>query len=563
MSINLAQSARRRTYVKTGIGRLADHPLFSAAIVLCLLVVITLIVYLAGGTQSATPHLYYIPILSAAFLSGPTGGIAVALLAGLACGPLMPLDANAGTAQDTVNWLIRGGGFLLIGGLAGLISRQFARHMENFRDFALHSPTTGLPNRAALLDRLTDQIDRRPQAATMLAILKVRLTKTEEIISTLGYDQGEHLMQLLATRLESTAAGKNGIYNINPSRLATIIEAETVEQAQATADALLEDVRRPVILEGIPVAVDAHIGIALYPDHGQTAVELLRAVSQAAEIAVARDLDNFVFEPATSENFRNRLLLLSDLRAAPRTAQLMLHYQPMIDLGSGQCVGTEALLRWSHPTRGMIPPGEFISLAEATGMISPLTLWVARTAIRQLKIWQEAGIGQAISINLSARDLDNPRMVNEIEQLLRDFQVAPSRLILEVTESAVMHSYMTVIPLLERLTGMGCKIAIDDFGTGYSSLACLRHLPAATLKLDRSFCVDIATDTKQRHIVQATIGMAHELELKIVAEGIENEQVLKEMRQLGCDIAQGYHISRPVPEADFRKWLEANGKPPA
>ena len=542
--------------------RLNSSSLLSMTAVLLLLAVATLTVYLTGGTQSAAPHLYYVPIISAAFLIGPGGGIVTALAAGLLCGPWMPIDVETGTPQDFANWMIRGGGFLLVGIVAGLFRRDINERIQKFRDFALHNPVTGLPNRAALEDRLAPRLDKPPDDGRMLALVKIRITRFEEVVSTLGYDQGEKLMRLVSDRLRENQPEDEPVHNINHGRFAVIAEIGTPDEAVAIARRMLDSVHKPILLDNIPVTVGAHAGIAFHPAHGSTAPELLRAVAQATEMAVERNADCVIFDPEAGEQYRQKLLLLSDIRAAPRTGQLMLYYQPQTRLDDGICIGVEALLRWCHPTRGMIPPNQFIPLAEATGLISPLTLWVARTAIRQLKLWQEAGINLSIAINLSARDLDSKTILREIEGLLDSHKVPPGKLTLEVTESAIMQSYQTAMPLLEHMAEIGCTIAIDDFGTGYSSLASLRQLPATILKLDGSFCIDLSADVRQRQIVRSTIGMAHELGLKVLAEGIETADSLAEMRALGCDEGQGYLISRPIPEFELRKWLNTNAKTP-
>ncbi|MDM7947131.1 MAG: bifunctional diguanylate cyclase/phosphodiesterase [Oceanibaculum nanhaiense] len=542
--------------------RLNSSSLLSMTAVLLLLAVATLTVYLTGGTQNAAPHLYYIPIISAAFLIGPGSGIATALAASLLCGPWMPIDVETGARQDLANWMVRGGGFLLVGIMADLFRRDINGQIRRFREFALHNPVTGLPNRAALEDRLAPRLDKPPDDGRMIAIVKNRITKFEEVVSTLGYEQGEKLMRLLGDRLRDIQAADEPVHNINHGRFAVIAEIGAPEEAVKIARRMLDSVHKPILLDNIPVTVGAHAGIAFHPAHGSTAPELLRAVAQATEMAVERNADCVIFDPEAGEQYRHKLLLLSDIRAAPRTGQLLLHYQPQTRLDDGTCIGVEALLRWCHPTRGMIPPNQFIPLAEATGLISPLTLWVARTAIQQLKLWREAGIDLSIAINLSARDLDSKTILREIEGLLDSHKVPRGKLTLEVTESAIMQSYQTAVPLLEHMAEIGCTIAIDDFGTGYSSLASLRQLPATILKLDGSFCIDLSADVRQRQIVRSTIGMAHELGLKVLAEGIETAESLAEMRALGCDEGQGYLISRPIPESEFRNWLSANAKTP-
>ncbi|KZC98280.1 putative bifunctional diguanylate cyclase/phosphodiesterase [Oceanibaculum pacificum] len=543
---------------------LQNAQMVSAFIIAMLLLTAAGGVYLSGGTKTAMPHLFYLPVIVASFLMGLRGGLITGVLAGLACGPFMPLDTLLGTPQTSINWLTRMGYFVLAGGLAGSFSTVLTKQLQDLRHAAFRNPVTGLPNRAAFeeqMERALRIADARNQQVTLI---KVRVTQMEPILSTFGYDQADTLLHMLAERLHAVMPFNAKLYYLGPGHFAVILPSSgnpggkgdsEKEKAISVVMNMLDEVRQPVLLEDIPVAVSGHSGIACYPAHGDDVLTLTRAASQATDRAVDRDHDFAFFDPASENDYRDRVLLLSDLREAPRRNELELHYQPLLDLQSGRCVGAEALIRWQHPTRGMVPPTDFIPLAETTGLIGPLSRWVARQGLEHLAGWHKAGLDVHLSINMSARDLENTSLLEEIDLLLRQHGLSPQALTLEVTESAVIDSQRSCFALLRRLIARGYGVAIDDFGVGQSSLAYLRDLPATILKLDRGFCTALADDPRQQRIVRATVDMAHEFGMQVIAEGIENENVYSQLQALGCDQGQGYLMCRPLPEANFRDWL--------
>jgi EAL domain-containing protein (putative c-di-GMP-specific phosphodiesterase class I) len=261
-------------------------------------------------------------------------------------------------------------------------------------------------------------------------------------------------------------------------------------------------------------------------------------------------------------NSTRRLTILADLGVAIRENQLQLHYQPRIDIETGACNGCEALLRWQHPEQGMVPPGDFIPLAEMTEIIHPLSLWVIRAALQQIRSWLDRGMEISVAVNLSARNLIDTRCPEQIKELLIEFNVPNHLLEIEITESALITDPERALQVLQSFHELGLHLAIDDFGTGYSSMSYLKRLPIQTLKVDRSFVKDMLTDEADAVIVRSTIGLAHSFELYVVAEGVEDEETLQALRHLQCEQAQGYHISRPLPAQDFDLWYEARTKAP-
>jgi EAL domain-containing protein (putative c-di-GMP-specific phosphodiesterase class I) len=314
---------------------------------------------------------------------------------------------------------------------------------------------------------------------------------------------------------------------------------------------------QPIHLEGRPIDVGLSIGIAHCPTHGDEPGLLLRR-ADIAMYAAKRDISGMAVYESCHDQFRTEhLSLLSDLRRAVAEDELVLHFQPKLDLRRNQIVGVEALVRWQHPERGLLPPSEFLPFAEQTGTITHLTSWVAENTLRQCGEWRAAGLSLHVSLNVSSRDLLERDLPDRLGAAARQHGVPPACVVIEVTESALMEDPQRAQQTLLELKQQRFRIAIDDYGTGYSSLAYLQRLHCDELKLDRSFVMDVAIRAKDAAIVRSTVDLGHSLGLTVVAEGVESEAVIQKLRELGCDIAQGFEISRPIPASAFSEWLSA------
>jgi len=318
---------------------------------------------------------------------------------------------------------------------------------------------------------------------------------------------------------------------------------------------ILKSLETPFFIENIPVAVEASIGIALYPDHGINPDSLLQRAEVAMYAAKQSASIYAVYDPKHDQHSPRRLSLMGELRQAIDNNQLLLYYQPKIDLRTNRVNGVEALVRWQHPQHGFIPPDQFIAPAEQTGLIEPFTRWVLNTALRQCKDWHQAGLSLNVSVNLSARNLHNPQLPDQVADLLRNYSLAASQLVLEITESAIMIDPAHAMEILTRLSRLGAHLSIDDFGTGYSSLGYLKRLPVHEIKIDKSFVMDMGKNEDDTVLVLSIINLAHNLGLKVVAEGVENQLIRDQLTAFDCDAAQGYFWSRPLPPADLVKWL--------
>jgi EAL domain-containing protein (putative c-di-GMP-specific phosphodiesterase class I) len=320
---------------------------------------------------------------------------------------------------------------------------------------------------------------------------------------------------------------------------------------------LLKTFETPIMVQRLPIELTASVGVAVAPDHASEAEELLHRSDAAVD--VARGLGGgtcVVYSPAHELHDPEKLALLGELRHAVEAKHLLLHYQPKVDLHNRTVVGAEALLRWPHARRGMVPPGTFVPLAERTGLMRPLTRLVLDKVARQASLWAQEGWPLQVAVNVSARSLRDRLIVDDVDEALRSNDLDPSRLQVEITESAVMADETRAAETLAGLAERGVGVSIDDFGTGYTSLRLLRRLRVSELKIDRSFVSGMAGETgEDTAIVRSTNDLGHNLGLTVVAEGVEDEWTLDLLSSFGCDLAQGYHIARPMPPEDFPKWV--------
>jgi diguanylate cyclase (GGDEF)-like protein len=427
---------------------------------------------------------------------------------------------------------------------------------------ALHDSLTDLPNRVLLHDRLQHAIRAAERTRSSVALLVMDLDRFKEVNDTFGHHTGDLLLEQLGERLGSVLRSSDTIARLGGDEFAVLLPTATVEDARQIAERLLQVLEEPFTLGGLQLEIDASIGIALSPDHGQDADALLRRADVAMYVAKRKNVGHALYTADQDEHSPMRLAMVSELRRAIDQDELSLYFQPKLDLETGEVTCAEALVRWDHPTHGLLSPDVFVPIAEQTGLIRPLARWVLDAALRQCNRWRRDGLDLSVAVNLSMRNLHDPEVVDTIRQLLLRWGIPPARLVIEITESSLMADAARAMDVLGRLRGMGVSVSIDDFGTGYSSLAYLKRLPVNELKIDKSFVAHIASDSNDAAIVRSTIGLAHDLGLSVVAEGIEDQQTLEFLAGLGCDVAQGYFISRPLPVVALGDWLaSANWHP--
>jgi diguanylate cyclase (GGDEF)-like protein len=423
---------------------------------------------------------------------------------------------------------------------------------------ALHDGLTGLPNRTLLNERLRQALAGSDTSGEPVSLLIMDLDQFKEVNDALGHDHGDKLLVEMSRRLQRVLREIDTIARLGGDEFAVLLTQHAdVKGALAIAGRIRSALEQPFQLGGISVQTSASIGIALAPDHG-TEAETLAQRADVAMYTAKRGGDGIaVYSPEHDQSSVRRLALLGELRQAIQNDELVLHYQPVLDLRTGVVRGVEALVRWQHPEFGLMPPGEFIELAEVSGAIHALTRWVVERSVRQAATWQREGRDLTVAVNLSVRNLYDPDLVPWLADLLLDHGVGADKVALEITESELMDDPLLAMEVLGRIKALGPTTSIDDFGTGYSSLSYLKNLPIDQLKIDRSFVGNMARDESDLTIVRSTIDLSHNLGLAVVAEGVEDGPTLQMLAGLGCDHAQGYFVSRPVPIEMLTPWLEA------
>jgi diguanylate cyclase (GGDEF)-like protein len=439
-----------------------------------------------------------------------------------------------------------------------------ARHLQRLRHQARHDSLTGLPNRAALHEAF-DRLAPGGAAVGSPAVLLLDLDRFKEVNDTLGHHVGDRLLRALAARLASTVGERGALTcRLGGDEFAVLLErAGSAEQAVLRARAIRDALAKPFDIDGISLKVGASIGVAVHPAHGADSHQLLRAADVAMYRAKGNALGVSLYERSTDVHSPERLAMVNDLADAITRGELVLHYQPKLDLRSGAVAGVEALVRWRHPRLGLLQPGAFLPMAEASEVIHPLTRAVLDLAMSDCARLRRLGLRQQVALNLSTRNLVDERCVLDIERLIAAHGLRHEDIQLEITETAIMHDPEQVAALLDRLDRHGVGLSIDDFGTGYSSLVHLKRLPLDCLKVDRSFVRNMARDEQDAAIVRSTIMLAHSLGIEVIAEGVEDEATLEMLRQMRCDMIQGFHLSPPMPLEELVAWLRGRAAPAA
>jgi diguanylate cyclase (GGDEF)-like protein/PAS domain S-box-containing protein len=480
----------------------------------------------------------------------------------------LPL-AHGERALGTVVLTYRGGSDFAAPALGSLesiattvsLALSNARHVSSLEHQAFHDALTGLPNRARLhqeFDRLSPSGAARAIAP---ALMLLDLNRFKEINDTLGHHVGDQLLSQIGPRIaEALTAERSLVCRLGGDEFAVLLpDGENALRALESADRVVGALRRPFEVGGMRLEIGASIGVSVYPAHGPDSHQLLRSADVAMYEAKRSGAGVVVYDPAFDEHTPERLSIIQDLGEAIREQQLVLHFQPKVDLPSRTIIGFEALVRWQHPRLGLLAPGAFIPLAEVGDLMQGITRNVIELALRQLREWADAGLPYSMAINLSPRNLLERDFVASFEQALARSGADPRSVELELTETALMQDPDGAAQRLGRIAALGVRISIDDFGTGYSSLAHLRHLPIHALKIDRMFVTEMATNAQDLAIVRSTIGLGRNLGLQVVAEGVETSEVLTMLSDLGCDTSQGFAVSAPKAWRDMEAWLAADG----
>ncbi len=436
-------------------------------------------------------------------------------------------------------------------------ARAREKHAEAERTIermAYYDSLTELPNRASLKARLSEAIEAARQQHCSLALLMLNIDRFREINEVLGYHEGDNILIETAQRLQTLLGPGCMLARLAVDEFAVLMPMADAEQAMDMARQMAATFSEPFEPAGVRVEIRVSIGIALYPGHGEEPSQLILHADAAMYQAKRQRSDIALYSGSPESDNRRRLLLIAELRRAIEDNQLLLYCQPKADMRSGRICGAEALVRWQHPEHGLIPPDQFIPLAEQTGLINPLTYWVLNAAMRQCYDWRGAGLDIPLAVNLSARNLQDPRLLDRIAGLSATWGASPDSLQFELTESTLMDDPEGALDILQRIKQMGFRLYVDDYGTGYSSLSYLKRLPIDSLKIDKSFVMSMPEERDSYAIVRSTIEMSHNLNLEVVAEGAASQQIWAQLTALGADVGQGSYLSNPMPAEQFLGW---------
>ena len=444
--------------------------------------------------------------------------------------------------------------FLALVPILRRVTQRIRRQMDEIEHRAHYDALTGLPNRTLFRTLTEASVKRAARENGTAVVLLLDVDRFKEVNDALGHERGDLLLQELGSRLHALCSG-TVVARLGGDEFAILHSDGSVVEATALADRIHEALEQPFDLDGFSLEAAASIGIAAFPEHGADVDALVQHADVAMYVAKDAHAGTSVYDPEQDTNDAARLALAGELRRAIEVGELVVYYQPKADLETGQIVGVEALVRWEHPTRGFIPPDQFIPIAERTGLIKPLSRYVLATALRQCRDWAAAGLDLGVAVNLTIPDLLDLELPDRIAALLEETGVAPERLELEITESTILADPTRVRTILDRLNALGLSLAIDDFGTGYSSLAYLKRLPVRTIKIDRSFVMDMLESASDAAIVRSTVELGRNLGLRVVAEGVETAAAWDLLREQGCTLAQGYLIGKPMPAEELEVLL--------
>jgi diguanylate cyclase (GGDEF)-like protein len=471
-----------------------------------------------------------------------------------------PVAATIAHDKRRLYVILAGGLLLLYAALFRIVaaaSQRLRRQAAENEYRARHDLLTGLPNRSTFHTRVEAAIGRAHANDSPAAVMVIDLDRFKEVNDTLGHHVGDLLLREVGTRIGAILRASDTLGRLGGDEFAALLgEIESPDAALAVAGRIAHALEQPFTITGCTVHIEASIGIALAPDHADDVGELMQHADVAMYVAKGSPTRCEIYSSEQEAPSSGHIVALGELRRALERNELVVYYQPEADIQSGGVVGVEALVRWIHPDRGLVPPLDFIPLAERTGLIRPLTAFVLETALAQCRTWLDEGHDLTVAVNLSVRNLLDEALPQSVAMLLERHGVEARRLKLEITEGTIMADPRRAMKVLSELHDMGVGLSIDDFGTGYSSLSYLKGLPVSELKIDRTFVNDMTGTDGDALIVRSTIDLARNLGLRVVAEGVETEAIWRQLGLLGCDIGQGYYLSRPVPADELTTWLE-------
>ncbi|MCB2184450.1 MAG: bifunctional diguanylate cyclase/phosphodiesterase [Desulfobulbaceae bacterium] len=486
------------------------------------------------------------------------GGLIVLFLIGYFIYGFVLLGSMSSSTDLLVSWVLFGGGIFVF-----IVTRSSLRSLLQIEKFAkqeehraLHDELTELPNRLLLHDRIAQAIFLAERQQALVAVLFMNLDRFKEVNEALGHTYGDFLLQEVSGRLKKLVRKSDTLARLAGDEFIVVFPCATIENTIHICHNIAEAIERPFCIEGNDIALGVSVGISIYPEHGLESEILLQRAAIAMNQAKRNDNIYAVYEQSHDTSTWDRLVLIGELRNALDENQLVLHYQPKISVKDGRICGAEALIRWRHPTKGFIQPDHFIPIAEQAGLMKSITEWVLTEALCQQAEWKKQNLALSVSVNLSVKNLQDFEFAETVDKLLRHWDTDPALLILEITETTMMVDPDRVKKVVGQLHSLGIKLSIDDYGTGYSSLSYLRKFPAAEIKIDKSFVMNMMRDEDNAVIVKSTIDLVHNIGRQVTAEGVEDQQTTEMLSRLGCDFIQGFHISKPKSPEEFLAWMK-------
>lgn len=526
-----------------------NNNLLKFIILTSMIIVNWFIIYSSGGTTFVYTHTMYVPILIAAFFLGVKGSIIVAIVASIVLGPFMPQNVEFHIQQEVPNYIIRSIFFITIGTMSGLFMDSYKKNIIKIKKFTCNNSITGLPNGNELEYEIESTLKNKKNDSFILMALS--LNCLSDIYNFIGYDYGNEFLLKVKERLQ-TALNHEYIYHLENDKFVILVKSVEIKEGVYNAIELIKFLNNSYKINGIHVSPDVNIGIVDYPEHGNTIDELLQNANIALYNAEKHGVKLRVYDHNRDHIYFENINMLVMLDKAIKENELNLYYQPKMDINNDEIQGVEALLRWKSKTEGFIPPDKFIPMAEKTGLIHEITKWVLKEAISKISEWKKEGKDICVAVNLSSKDFKNREFIDYTKSLLEHYSVLPDMLEFEITETAILENCEAVKKFLDEVKDLGIRIALDDFGTGYNSLKHLEELPIDYIKIDQSF-VQNMDKSKSNKIVKTTIKLAHELGMKVVAEGVETKEILDLLIDMNCDVIQGYYYSKPVPDIESVK----------
>ncbi len=523
-----------------------------SVIVIGSLPLIYLIVYETGGIKYVFSHTMYIPIIFAGIFWGFKGGAFIGIIGGLMLGPIMPIDTITGEKQQLINWIYRTIYFFIVGGTVGTFSDFLKEYIKKIHYISTHNSETGLYNMVSLnLDKVvSDFLEKK----TKINVLSISWNNIDEIINNFGIRICVSVIKELNERMIKIFNEKFIFIHSDISKFYALIECDQPKLCLNQIEHLISE---PFIINNIPFYAEFTVGLAEY-DKNENELNPFQKANMATLYAKKSGVSSSIFNDVNIKITKNNLILLGEFPAAIQNNQTILYYQPKIDLHTKKTIGMEALIRWNHPEKGMICPADFIPLVEESNLIHPLTDFVLNESLSKLHEFNENGYYPTISINISPKNIANPSFLDRVALILDQHDVKKECIEFEITESSLMFNPEKVNLILRSFKNHNIKLSIDDFGTGYSSLSYLSRFPIDIIKLDQFFIRQLSLMKGTYYIVESAINLAHNLGLKIIAEGIEDTETEKMLIDMGCDMGQGYLYSKPLNDQDISSWIEKN-----